>query len=51
MSKLIESLRDDMATLLEAGAIDILVIREFDALCPPQVSEINAEDGLQTKSE
>ncbi|MBB1627044.1 DNA-binding transcriptional regulator [Achromobacter sp. UMC71] len=35
MSELIESLRGDLASLHEAGAIGKVTLREFDALCPP----------------
>ncbi len=43
-SKIIESLRDDLAALHEAGAIDKVTMREFDAICPPPVREFSAED-------
>ncbi len=44
MSKIIESLRDDLATLHEVGAISQVTMREFDAICPPPVREFSAED-------
>ncbi|MDT8321512.1 MAG: DNA-binding transcriptional regulator [Xanthomonadales bacterium] len=44
MSKIIESLRDDLAALREVGAISKVTMREFDAICPPPVREFNAED-------
>ena len=44
MSKIIESLRDDLATLHEVGAISKVTMREFDAICPPPVREFGAED-------
>jgi putative transcriptional regulator len=44
MSKIIESLRDDLATLHKAGAIGKLTMREFDAICPPPVREFSASD-------
>ena len=44
MSKMIESLRGDLATLYEAGAIDKVTMREFDAICPPPVREFRAID-------
>lgn len=44
MSKIIESLRGDMAALVEAGAIGKVTMREFDALCPPPVREFGAAD-------
>ncbi|MDR2013063.1 MAG: transcriptional regulator, partial [Rhodanobacter sp.] len=44
MSKIIESLRGDLAMLHKAGAIDKVTMREFDAICPPPVREFNAID-------
>uniref|UniRef100_A0A1I7YH48 HTH cro/C1-type domain-containing protein n=1 Tax=Steinernema glaseri TaxID=37863 RepID=A0A1I7YH48_9BILA len=44
VSKIIESLRGDLATLQEAGAIDKVTMREFDAICPPPVREFDAVD-------
>ncbi|ULU23316.1 helix-turn-helix domain-containing protein [Dyella terrae] len=44
MSKIIESLRDDLAVLHEVGAISKVTMREFDAICPPPVREFSAED-------
>ncbi|OZI30756.1 transcriptional regulator [Bordetella genomosp. 10] len=44
MSKLIESLREDMAALLQAGAIGKVTMREFDAICPPPVRKLSATD-------
>jgi len=43
-SKIIESLRDDLATLHAAGAISKVTMREFDATCPPPVREFSADD-------
>lgn len=40
MSKIIESLRGDLAALMESGAIDQVTMREFDAICPPPVREV-----------
>lgn len=37
MSKIIESVRGDLAALQEAGAITKVTMREFDSLCPPPV--------------
>lgn len=34
-SKIIESLRDDLAALREAGAVRPVTVREFDAICLP----------------
>jgi putative transcriptional regulator len=44
VSKIIESLRDDLAALHEGGAISKVTMREFDAICPPPVREFDAED-------
>ncbi len=44
MSKIIESLRDDLAVLHGVGAISKVTMREFDAICPPPVREFSAED-------
>jgi putative transcriptional regulator len=43
-SKIIESLRRDMAALHEIGAISKVTMREFDAICPPPVREFSAAD-------
>src|SRR3546814_16799738 len=44
VSKIIESLRGDLAALHEAGAISKVTMREFDAICPPPVRELSAAD-------
>ena len=44
MSKIIESLRGDLAALQKAGAIGKVTMREFDAICPPPVRRFNAAD-------
>ncbi|KRG47321.1 DNA-binding protein [Stenotrophomonas panacihumi] len=44
MSKLTESLRHDIAALYEAGAIDKVTMREFEAVCPPPVRDFSAID-------
>ncbi len=44
VSKIIESLRGDLAALHEAGAISKVTMREFDAICPPPVREFGAAD-------
>lgn len=44
MSKIVETLRGDLAALVEAGAINKVTIREFDAICPPPVREFGAAD-------
>jgi putative transcriptional regulator len=43
-SKIIESLRGDLAALNDAGAVSKVTMREFDALCPPPVREFSASD-------
>ena len=43
-SKLIESLRGDLAALEKAGAISKVTMRQFDAICPPPVREFSAAD-------
>ena len=43
-SKIIESLRGDLAALHNAGAIGKVTMREFDAICPPPVREFSAND-------
>ena len=44
MSKIIESLRGDLAALHEVGAISKVTMRKFDAICPPPVREFGAAD-------
>lgn len=44
MSKIIESLRGDLAALHAAGAIGKVTMRQFDTLCPPPVREFSAAD-------
>ena len=44
MSKIIKSLRGDLAALVEASAINKVTMREFDAICPPPVREFGAAD-------
>lgn len=51
MSKIIESLRDDMNALHQAGAISKVTMREFDAICPPPVRELSAGDIKQLREE
>jgi putative transcriptional regulator len=43
-SKIIESLRDDLAVLHDAGAVAKVTMREFDAICPSPVREFSAAD-------
>lgn len=44
MSRIIESLRGDLAALQAAGAISKLTMREFDESCPPPVRKFSAAD-------
>jgi len=44
VSKIIESLRDDLAALHEAGAVSKVTMRNFDAICPPSVRAFDADD-------
>ncbi len=44
MSKIIESLRGDLAALQQAGAIDKVTMRDFDAICPAPVRQFGAAD-------
>ena len=44
MSKIIESLRGDLAALREAGAITKVTMRELDAICPPPIRDFSAND-------
>lgn len=49
MSKIIESLRGDLATLHEAGAITKVTLRKFDTICPPPVRAFSAADIKQLR--
>lgn len=44
MSKIIESLRDDLSALHDAGAIGKVTMREFDTICPAPVRQFSAGD-------
>ena len=44
MSKIIESLRGDLAALHKAGVIGKVTMRKFDEICPPPVREFDAAD-------
>jgi putative transcriptional regulator len=50
-SKIIESVRSDMAAFRRHGIIDEVTMREFDAVCPPPVRAFCAGDvrGLRDK--
>ena len=43
-SEIVESLRGDLAELLDAGVIGKVTMREFDAICPPPVRGFSASD-------
>ena len=43
-SKLIESLRSDLAALQKAGAIGKVTMRQFEAISPPSVRDFSAAD-------
>jgi len=51
VSKIIESLRGDLAALVEAGAIGKVTMREFDALCPPPVRAFTSADIKRLREE
>ena len=44
MSKIIRSLRGDLAALYQAGAIGKVTLREFDAISAPPVRDFSAND-------
>jgi putative transcriptional regulator len=43
-SKIIESVRNDLAVLHRAGVIGKVTMREFDAICPAPVRKFSARD-------
>lgn len=51
MSKIIDSLREDLAALHAAGAIDKVTMREFDAISPPPVRDFSAADIKRLRSD
>lgn len=44
MSKIVESLRDDLTALEQVGAVSKVTMRQFDAMCPPRVRDLSAAD-------
>ncbi len=48
-SRIIESLRADLAALQKAGAISKVTMREFDALNPPPVRDLSPLDIKQLR--
>ena len=51
MSKIIESLRDDLTKLHNVGAIDKLTMRNFEALCPAPVRQFDAIEIRQLREQ
>jgi len=51
VSKIIESLRGDLAALHEAGAIGKVTMREFDTICPPPVRAFSSIDIKRLREE
>ena len=51
MSKIIESLREDLMALHEAGAISKVTMREFDTICPPPVRYFDPADIKRLREE
>lgn len=43
-SKIIKSLRNDMVSLHEIGAISKITMRKFDEICPNPVRDLSAKD-------
>ncbi|AVH38792.1 transcriptional regulator [Pseudomonas monteilii] len=41
-SKLVESLREDLVALHEAGAVGKITLRDYEALCPAPVLDFSA---------
>lgn|SRR3546814_2827222 len=51
MSKLIESLRNDLAELERIGAINKITMRQFDVVSAPTVREFSAADIKRLRAE
>ncbi|CAB3818233.1 helix-turn-helix domain-containing protein [Achromobacter animicus] len=51
MTKLIESLRDDLAALYRAGSTDKVTMRDFDAICPAPVRSFSPGDIKQLRED
>ena len=49
MSKIIKSLRRELSTLHEVGAISKVTMRQFESICPPPVRELSAADIRQIR--
>lgn len=48
-SKIVESLREDLAVLHEAGAVGKVTLRDFEVLCPAPVRDFSALDIRQLR--
>ncbi|BDM23110.1 DNA-binding transcriptional regulator [Pseudomonas sp. LRP2-20] len=48
-SKIVESLREDLAVLHEAGAVGKVTLRDFEVLCPAPVRDFSAVDIRQLR--
>jgi putative transcriptional regulator len=51
VSKIVQSLRADLAALYEAGAISKVTMRDFDAISPPAVRAFSAADIKRLREE
>lgn len=51
MSKIVESLRADLAALYEAGAISKVTMRDFDVIAPPPVRAFSPADIKRLRDE
>jgi putative transcriptional regulator len=49
VSKIIKSLRKELSTLHEIGAINKVTMRQFEAICPPPVRELSPTDIRQIR--
>ncbi|MGJ7548587.1 helix-turn-helix domain-containing protein [Pseudomonas alloputida] len=48
-SKIVESLREDLLALHEAGAVGKVTLRDFEMLCPAPVRNFSAQDIRQLR--
>jgi putative transcriptional regulator len=48
-SKIVESLREDLAVLHDAGAVGKVTLRDFEKLCPAPVRDFSALDIRQLR--
>jgi putative transcriptional regulator len=49
VSNIIKSLRKELSTLHEIGAINKVTMRQFEAICPPPVRELSPTDIRQIR--